>query len=301
MDAIITGESERIGLSVIDNNNVEHLIEMLSNGDIKYHEQDAYPDKDVERTYEERVAVKHTRQFAKYHVYRERGYDTLEPRENPDRVAAVALALSDLSLEAYMTHFGEFYEQLKSHYTEGEPPVELPEGATGSNVVYQQDVYLGADFEATRGIATDSAAFETDRSPTASSDPAQPPGSDELAESSASDLPIEAVSGLRIYWDDRTVGEYRTVTTTEPEIGREPDVRLEMLPYDPPSERAFRDQCLQNIFCQVRDCYIGMGLTPPEPFQIRGYGKHNYATWYDNLEVYQAYHDPDSEIDWARS
>ncbi|WP_239524460.1 hypothetical protein [Halogeometricum borinquense] len=83
MDAIITGESERIGLSVIDNNDVEHLIEMNESGEIKYHDQDGYPDDPCERARAENIHVNQARRFAKYWVYRKRGYDTASSAVRP--------------------------------------------------------------------------------------------------------------------------------------------------------------------------------------------------------------------------
>jgi len=88
MDAQVTGENEElIGLSVIDNNNAEHVLDLQkSNGDITGHQCEAYADHPRDRTADENEYNNQARRYARYYVYRERGYDTVDHAENPDYV-----------------------------------------------------------------------------------------------------------------------------------------------------------------------------------------------------------------------
>ncbi|MFC4247695.1 hypothetical protein ACFOZ7_12080, partial [Natribaculum luteum] len=145
MDAIITGESKRIGLSVFDNNDVEHLIEMDESGDIKYHEQDGYPDKAAKRTPEGNEHVSQTRKFAQYYVFAKRGYDTVPPLIHPERLNIVRQALESMSTEKCMDLFGDLYQQMASHHIDTERIVDIPSGVDEESVLYRKDIYLGVD------------------------------------------------------------------------------------------------------------------------------------------------------------
>ncbi len=98
MKSEIIGEDKKdIGTKVTDNNDVVHQIEMhKSNGEIYAHEQGGYPDDPAERTIAGNEHVNRARRFAKYWVYRERGYETLEWRHNPNRITAAAMAIAPL-------------------------------------------------------------------------------------------------------------------------------------------------------------------------------------------------------------
>jgi len=86
MRANITGENdERIGLYVYDSNDVEHWIEMEFDGEIKYHEQDGYPDDPHDRTLNERGRVLQARDFARHHVWQETEYEPFPVEKKPSR------------------------------------------------------------------------------------------------------------------------------------------------------------------------------------------------------------------------
>ncbi|MDS0260518.1 hypothetical protein NDI56_14020 [Haloarcula sp. S1CR25-12] len=315
MDGIITGENdERVGLSVIDNNDAEHVIEMEFDGKINYHEQDGYPDDPAERTNAENEHVNQARRYAKYYVYREKGYETLDPHRNPDRILGVALVAAGLSTDSVESYFGDLYRQVRSHSTDSPRPVTLPDGVSQANVTYQQDVYLGLDdrqvemleelldvAEVREYLGDLARGGVNDRSLLGLLADAH-----DIAGKSGSDLPataedfwIEAVSGVHVHWDD-AAGQYHTAWTDRPGIDREPDARIEMLPFEPENIDAFQQSLVRGLFCQVRDCYLGMGVTPPSEFRIQGMGSYDHATWYDYYDLYQPYHDPDADIDWDR-
>ena len=146
MKAVITGENdERVGINLLDNSDVEHVIEMEFDGTIKYHQQDGYPDDPDERTEAGNEHVNQARRFARYWVYRKRGYDTLKPVQNPDRIAQAAVVLQLLSVDAVERFFGELYQQFRAASTDGDRPITLPDGVGHREAVYQQDIYLGLD------------------------------------------------------------------------------------------------------------------------------------------------------------
>ena len=155
MKAVITGSSERIGVKVQDNNSVDHGIEMDFDGEIKYHQQDAYADDPDERSPENKKHFGQARDYARYYAYRERGYDTLDVSENPDRLLQTAMVIGSLSTAAFEEHFGDLYQQLKSEYTDQSPVVDVEdEIREGTFMVYAKEVVLGLDDAELSELAT---------------------------------------------------------------------------------------------------------------------------------------------------
>jgi len=309
MDAIITGESERVGLSIIDNNDVEHLIEMELNGQIKYHETDGYPDDPVDRTKVGNEHINQARRFAKYWVYRKRGYDTLDGWKNPDRITLAAIGLMALEASVAEEYLGELSQQLANLYTDTDPTVDVPEGVDPSSAVYRQDVYLGLDEEARSSYAAvldEVSGFDlhvdgTDSDHSIISDTEVERLVDET-DIDPSGLPtpedglfIEATSGVHIHWDD-AMGQYHTQWGDQPDVDRDPDGRIELLAFEPDSIEELKRQAVRNLLCQVRDCYLAMGIAPPEQFRLLGHGRHAASTWYVHNDFYEDYYDPDANI-----
>ncbi len=147
MKAVITGENdERIGVNLLDNNGAEHGIEMEFDGEIKHHQCDEYAARARERTSEENEHNNQARRFAKYYVFAERGYDTVEHVDNPTYIDAVRRAIGDLSDAEFERYFGALHKQLQSHQETVERPVDLPADVRSPDaVVYEQDIYLGID------------------------------------------------------------------------------------------------------------------------------------------------------------
>ncbi|WP_049923831.1 hypothetical protein [Halopiger djelfimassiliensis] len=262
MDAIITGESERVGLSVIDNNNVEHLIEMDRRGEIMGHEQDGYPDKAEKRTHSEGEHVGQARRYAKYYVDQETEYDTLPWDLDANQFEAVRQALQDLSVEEIKRYFGDLLSQSLSHYAD-DPDVDigdttrpeaLPAEQIGGEdaVIYKQEIYLDGDDQ------------------------------------------IEATSGIGImYYVAR--GERKTVWRGDAP-DREPDARVELFPAPLVDPAPFRDYLVYNLRCQIRDCYLMMGLEPPEEYRVLGHGQYRFTGKYNRFDVYPPYYDFSADI-----
>jgi len=331
MDAIITGESERIGLSIIDNNDVEHLIEMDKSGNIKYHEQDGYPDKPAKRTSEQKEYVSQARRFARYHVYRERGYQTLSPVENPDRIEVARQVLDSLSTESWESHFGDLHQQCASHFDDEtdpaiEPPLDVGVDTTafggvkallaantpeslrklvglegGKNLFYCQNIYLDVD----RETVTDLLAS---RDLGSRIDPGTEP-TDRTFWTDIGRLAAEQTDDLGSLFEIDAVGplygmvhgpDEETITDHDEPRDREPDARIQQMPAPSESLTAFRDVVDVHLRCQVRDCYLTMGCLAPDWTRITGTGLPKAIYRYGRTDRYRPYYDPDAKIDWER-
>lgn len=295
----------RIGITVTDNNGIEHEIEVDTSGEIHKHGQDGYPDKFEERSMiDENEPVNHARRYAQFYVSREQGYDTIEWRHDPDRILIVALTIANLDTDAVIEYFGDLYDQVRSHFGETDRPVSVPDDAAPGHVSYQQDVYLGLEENALSSLTDLGRELNASVLSDESIDSLESALADLLAAAPSdtdipdrTDLEIEAVSGVHVRWDDAS-GTYHHERHDEPALSRDPDARFDVKPFNPDDVEAFQLQLVRNLLCQVRDCYIEMGVVPPEPFRIKGLGKHQIATLYEHYDFYQRYHDPQSDIDW---
>ncbi|THE64837.1 hypothetical protein D8Y22_10725 [Salinadaptatus halalkaliphilus] len=317
MDAIITGESERVGLSVIDNNDVEHLIEMDESGAVKYHEQDGYPDDPSKRTQEEHEWVNQTRRFAKFYVYRQRGYETVDPLSNPDRIATAAMAIANHPEDTFEDYFGEFYQQMRHDAGEASPVVEVPDLPPVTVPRVEQDIYLGLDETDTATLLEELIADGTLEAVIRTVEQATDSGglvsriqqafaSDEEIDTSSvaetfSEGIIEAIGPVTIRWANGDRDEAVTDESDGAVPNRHPDARPQMFgrAYQFDDLEDFRHSLVRHLCCQVRDCYITMGIAPPEDVRIQGPGFYDHIGWYSNHDFYQDYHDPQATItDW---
>src|SRR6056297_396755 len=117
MDAEITGENdERVGLYVYDNNGTKHWIEIEFQGEIKYHEQDGYPDDPDKRTSDGNEMVDQARDYAKWYVAQNTEYDTAPWYLRSDRIEQVKDAVANLSEDDLNRYFDHYYRQLAGAY-----------------------------------------------------------------------------------------------------------------------------------------------------------------------------------------
>ncbi|NGM68017.1 hypothetical protein G6M89_03135 [Natronolimnobius sp. AArcel1] len=308
MKANITGENgERVGLYTYDNNNVEHWVEMEFNGDIKYHEQDGYPDDPSKRTNEGNEHVEQARRFARYYVYKERGYETLSWDEHPDRLNTVRVALEDLSLEEFERLFGDFYQQVTSYFDAGtERVVEIPENAEEpSEILYRKDIHLAVDSDQSTGLEQAMSMADT-----YDIDLEQPPAEDSGNWEAFTDavaahpeidfgdsLEIGAVSDLGMFYLDDEWTEH--VVDGDAAVARDPDARIELLPVEFDSLERCQEFLVHHLKCQIRDCFIGMGVEPPAEFRVLGPGRLYYTKRYGKLEMYDEYHTLEADVPTA--
>lgn len=302
---IIDVEDEWIGVQVEDNNRNIHKVAVdIDGGNIRGQDHDAYPDKFHERSMiDENEPVNQARRYARYVVERERGYDTIAWRQHPDHHLAAALAVAQLDTDEVLAHFGELYDQVRSRHTDIERPVELPEGARPGHYSYKQNIYLGVSPDTLESLADSLGGHELPTEAVEGDDSLEHrltallDAADRASLITLADLTVAAVSGVHVHWDDAS-GTYHTEYNRQRDIDRDPDAQLDILPFIPETPEDFRAQLIRNLLCIVRDCYIEMGVTPPEPFRIQGLGRHRPATLYEQFDYYQRYHDPDADIDW---
>ncbi|ELZ02264.1 hypothetical protein C482_05281 [Natrialba chahannaoensis JCM 10990] len=300
MDAIITGESERIGLSVIDNNDIEHLIEMTESGKIRYHEQDGYPDKAANRPLDENEHVNQARRFAKWHVYRERGYDTLPRYHNPNAIVGAMLAVGSMSEPAIDEQFGELLDTVKTHNKGDYADVQVAGVETDQILVYRQDIYVEPDpLDQEQPLAEQFAEYFSDPVQTLQNllgdNPDQRLNKLLSGEAGpATQLPafdLETVSSLHYLYNDGGSKQ----THNEPAVSdREPDARIELLPLDPSVFDSRRQLLFSHLGNQVRDRFLLMGCEPPAVFQQQGLGSFDGLKMQQLLDMYDRYFLADS-------
>ncbi|WP_396613683.1 hypothetical protein ACH9L7_18545 (plasmid) [Haloferax sp. S1W] len=331
MDAEIYGEDEVVtGVTVADNNGIEHDIQVERDGNIYSHHQDGYPDDSSKREPWEGQNVMQARNYARFYVARERGYDTITRDENPDRINAARHALAALSNDDFLDLFGAYCRQHRSHYDESVTrPVSLPDSIDEDDYFqYELGIYLDIDHDRLDEKAADlsdllaEAALEQDEDTldriqsvlgtdggqkTLTGETVQrlTQKADERNLDVTDIVKIDAVSGVHVRWEDE-VGlinkrvEERRQEGTIP-YDRDPDALVQLPPFDtgalddPDAVQEFKDFLCYHLQCLVRDCFVGMGIEPPHEFRVVGPGIYHYAIRYKQLDFYPPLHDLTSD------
>lgn len=312
---IIGEDDDSIGVEVVDNNGFTHVIAVGFEGDILEHGSDSYPDNPAERTPEGNEHVEQARRFAQYYVYHERGYDTVDPELHPERLNAVRLAIAELTDSEFETYFGDLYRQLQSHYDDDtDSVVDIPSAAADpESVLYRMDVYLALDprrtdsaeaaqtLAADYGLDLDDSVLETSVEDLSEPEIADWQAFTDEFETVAADRSIQdskalslgAVSELYTASID-TNGEEHIDTVASP-LDRQRDALIELPVIDPETTDAFQRYLVFTLSCQIRDCHLRMGLEPPEPVRLLGYGRFEAAEQYATLDMFPNYADPANE------
>lgn len=311
MQAEIAVENDDgIGVDVTDNDGVTHKIDIGREAwDIVYHEQDGYADDPLKRSAEGNARVGQARQFAKYYVYRERGYPTFESCYLPHNILATVLALEKLSDKEFESLFGEFKVQMGSHGNSEEMPVEVPaemlaKDTTGEvSVFYVQDVYLDGDPEDAErllagGPSTDEFG-DLDTEVVEALEEALEGGDDAgKAVANLASFEVDRVSGVYGFADPGGT-EDPTWFGTDAQLEGEPHARIE-LPGGPGTllglVDGFRSLVSWHLLCQLRDFYVGLDLDPPEPFRILGLGRQVMTGYYVASDYYPDYGNPRADV-----
>jgi len=263
MNAKILGEDDEATIvEVIDNNGVEHALAIEPDGSVQEHGQVGYPDTPSERTLEQGEYVTQARRYAQYYVAQETEHDTIPWDLNPDRFETVQEALAALSSDDIEELFGDLLAQSLSHYHD-DPDVD-----TGD---ITRPFELPDDKIGPEGAVIYKQEIYLD-------------DTDE----------IEAVSGVLImYYVAR--GERTTIRHGDvPD--RDPDAQVEVSPAPLVAPDTFRDYLVYNLCCQIRDCYIGMGLEPPEEYRVLGPGQYRFTGKYQHFDLYPEYYNMHAEI-----
>ena len=316
MEGSIKKEADgAFGVEVVDNNEQTHRIAVGYDGEIKAHQCEAYADKPSNRTPEENEYNEQARKFARYYVYLEEGYDTVAPESHPERINAVRLAIQDLTESEFEGLFGDLYRQMRSYHDyDTERPIPEPPLAS-ENILYRQNIYLGID-----PLETDVAAGAREMASayglTLAEDTLTEQAVDALSSADiddwrafADDLValaedeeitledgtyVDAVSSLYATYLDDSGEQYVSEPEHDP-FERDPDALIELPPIDPQSIDEFREFLDHHLKCQIRDCFVRMGVEPPEDFRVLGNGRLEAVAAYKLLEMYPDYHDPEAQ------
>ncbi|WP_249038787.1 hypothetical protein [Haloterrigena salifodinae] len=288
---------------------------MEFDGEIKHHQCKEYADKPSDRTPEENEYNEQARKFARYYVYLEEGYDTVAPESHPERINAVRLAIQDLTESEFEGLFGDLYRQMRSYHDyDTERPIPEPPLAS-ENILYRQHVYLGID-----PLETDIAAGAREMASAYGLDLAKDTLTEQAVDAlSSADIDdwrafaddlvalaedegitleegtyVDAVSSLYATYLDDSGEQYVSEPEHDP-FERDPDALIELPPIDPRSIDEFREFLDHHLKCQIRDCFVRMGVEPPEDFRVLGNGRLEAIAAYKLLEIYPSYHDPEAQ------
>lgn len=297
VDGKITGENdERVGLYVDDNNGAEHWLEMEFDGEIKYHECEAYPDKAAERTTEGNEHNNQARRYARWHVYRERGYDTLDHANNPDSILAVLIAIARLDESEFDEQFGDIQRQIESHYDGSTVDLPFDDADPDDVLVYRKDVSLTPDPTAFDPPVLEQFVdyFENE------SHLSPMPEKSILRQNSptALEFEIQAVSGMHYLHTDGH-GTERTRRGPDSLTG-DVNATIELVPFDPDEIESFHHYVVSHLAYQIRDCFLRMGLKPPVAFRQTGWGKYRAFHEQKFCSLYEDYWNAEETIhSWA--
>jgi hypothetical protein len=293
MKANIVGEDERgVGVEVTDNLKNTHTVSVGFDRSIQGHSQETYGNRPSIRTKEGNEHVNQARRYAQWHVYRERGYDTVPPTDNPDRILAVLLAIAQLSAEAFETEFSDLEAQIRSHYDGGPVELPFPDAHPDDVIVYRKDVFVEPDPTTFDPPVLDQFLGRV----SGESDSPEIPSKDTLdAETfDTLDFTVEAVSDLQyLHHKD---GTEQTVTA-DPPLDREPDATVELVPFDLGEVDSFHHYVVSHLAFQIRDCFLRMGVEPPIAFRKTGWGKYRAVHEQKFRPQYENYWNPNTEVD----
>lgn len=317
MHAAIETETDRtVTVRVRDNDDAVHRLTVADDGTVDQHHCPEYPNQG-DRTPRVAERVEQARRFAKHVCWRYRGTDAIDPYSavdriaNPDRLATTALVLTAMQAETLAETLAPVYEQVAGPDADGpvDPPTTAPD-ATCHRV--EQDLALSLPGNEIRRLGralTRMDGFSTlrrglDQVPDRRDDDCFERLDGLLAGSDRDDWTdfLAEQSGTRVHW--RIDGHTRVDYGPGPDSleRRVVDARLQV----PAAESHvrtpadFQRHLLDHLRCQLRDCYVGMGVAPPGDVRVRGPGIDSFGTLYESADYYQRYHDPEAVVDWTR-
>jgi hypothetical protein len=261
MNARIIGRSGHlVGVHVVDADGNDHEISIdEADGTVAVHTTDAYSADLDSRAPEVTELLRQAQRYAKHAFDRELVRSTRPAIHTPERIEAVRDAVASQSTDAFASSFGRLHDQLLSHaVADARRPVDLPSDVVDPDaVLYRQ------------GVALD-------------------------------DGDVDAVSGIEVVYRDATA--IRRRARDGDRLDGAADARIELQPTqagdgEPPHDLAsFRGTLTHHLTCQLRDCFVRMGVDPPEDARVCGPGKHAATVCYRTLETYPDYHDADAAV-----
>ena len=256
--------------------------------------------------------VSQSRNYAKWHVYQERGYETFPRDRNPDRIAASLLALLERDDEEYDRAFETLHQQLLSYHDDVDRPLAIEDAVPDPEaVLYMQDLFVDTDLADIRGLhrtvadRINEAAIDTlgelvnqnlvGRFEEVEDVVEHVGTTGKQADLDIGEFAFEEVSELYYAYYPGT-NELRTVGR-DARLDRDPDTTIQLSTGDPGPLPGFRTFLANHLLCQIRDCFIGMGVDPPLTYRVLGLGLHHFTLKYMNFDMYPVYVDPDADIE----
>lgn len=297
MNAEIEGvEGGYVKLFVTDNQGAEHDFTVHKETGIEYHSSQKYEANPARRTREECEYVDQARRYARWYVYRERGYDTVPPRENPDRILAALLGIATLSDAAFEERFGELESRLRSHYDDSSVDLPFEDADPDDAIVYQQDLYLRPDPTEFDPPVLDQ--FRAHFGGQSDSPVGSDPGELELEALDSLSFDLEATSEVHVLHNDGR-GNQQVHRGADP-MDRDPDARIEIMAFDPSEVDPFQHYVVSHLAYQIRDRFLLMGVEPPDAFRAQGWGTYEGFQCQKFCSLYEEYWSSSATISsWA--
>lgn len=317
MQATILSQDSPFELAVTDSDGAVHEVTIQQDGTVTEHSVDGQPLEARQapgRSERDRQVLR----FGKYYLYRKQGETLLSPYTSPDqitypeRVAVAILVLGGMSLETVEAEFETLYYQRKRAVTDAPAPIEPP--ANGQECTrIEQDIHLSVPADRLQALLDVMIELEAfgglrqllDMCPNKddsqlSNRLARIIGSEPTEADSVGGL-LSSKSAIRVHWETEGMKQVEYGPGTGSEHGTLA-VRIQLPVSSKPirSVDAFHRLLIDHLRCQLRDCYIGMGLAPPRDLQIRGPGIASLSNVFVESNEYQRYDSPEAVIDWTR-
>jgi hypothetical protein len=309
-------DGRRIEVRITGNTNADHRLTLTPRGTVTDHWCDRYPTAD-EHTAIERERLNRVERFGKYYLQRTTGFDGFTPYEDqiadPRSVTITAVIIATMSQERVTQQFSACYEQLTVPQKDDTLPVTRPQNASHAEMkCIEQDVYLTVSPDAVSqlyDVLSEACALKTLRQAL----DIQPDKEDKDHFDRLGNI-LEAVGAsthgtgpflqtgapLRVHWntDGPVRVKYQDSNDSRPEGPIA--TRIQLTPHHQPiiSPAAFQRTLVDHLRCQLRDCYIGMGLRPPGHARNTGPGIRACTECYESVQPLQRYHDQYAIIDW---
>jgi len=108
-------DEEGIGISVYDENDFRHTIEISWDGEVSFHGTDDYPHRREDRTDEEQRIMTQVEARARFAAQQEfPETDILSPMWRPEHIKAGIEAFSNYPMEEFLNDFREYYDALRN-------------------------------------------------------------------------------------------------------------------------------------------------------------------------------------------
>ncbi|ELZ89535.1 hypothetical protein C453_00625 [Haloferax elongans ATCC BAA-1513] len=313
-----------VELRITDHEDTAHHLTLSADGMVEDHWHDQSLPDGQSRSLGDEERLARVERFAKYYLTRTTDADVLSPYSStdqiadPDRLAVATLLVGAMSQETLASHLQPCYDQLTAHRRNDNPPVAPPQATRDTPwQLVEQDVHLTLDSEEIRQLsdvltemnalgeirhALDVRPDRDDSDLFARLTRLLSTAGTTSAGDASSEQFLRVSAPLRVHWntdDGPTCVEYGDSTASDGDATLA--ARIQLTPAHTPiiSMAAFQRTLVDHLRCQIRDCYVGMGLRPPADTQVTGHGIAACTDRYDRADQLQNYHNEHAILDWA--